>query len=54
VAVFADMLGYWTPPLDLRPTRDQAVDLLEVDVKDGLVFPQEDCFGAGSSFRAYS
>jgi hypothetical protein len=37
VAVLENILGYRTHPLDPVPTRDQAVDLLEVDVKDGLV-----------------
>jgi hypothetical protein len=38
VAVLEDMLGCQTPPLDPILTRDQAIDLLDVDVKAGLVF----------------
>jgi hypothetical protein len=37
MAVLEDILGCRTPPLDPVATRDQAVELLEEDVKDGLV-----------------
>lgn len=38
MVVLEDMLGCQTPPLDPILTCDQAIDLLGVDVKAGLVF----------------
>jgi hypothetical protein len=47
------MLGYRTSSLNLIPARDQAVDLLEVDVKNSLIFRQEGYFAAGLGFGTY-
>jgi hypothetical protein len=47
------MLGYRASSLNVVRARDQAIDLLEVDIKNSLLFRQEDCFAAGSRFGTY-
>jgi hypothetical protein len=49
VAVFLDILGCQTPLCDPVATRDQPVDLQEVEAEDGLVFRQEGRLVSASS-----